>query len=428
MYALFTIGKISKTMALSLFGFARWSKLLGTKDDDWADRVSHLWTVGLLTFCALFVSTTQFVGEPIQCWCPAQFTGSYVSYTKNICWVSNTYYIPMDESIPINIKERHNKEINYYQWVPIILIFQALLFKVPNLIWKMSNTSCGLNIDKIVSSAESTQFEKPEHREQSIYPVAKYIDRWLQARRQYKYNLLSRLRRRFANIFCFWLAKRDGKYLTGLYMSIKLLFVANAAIQFFFLNLFLSMDYSAYGLEVIQSLITTGEFKESPRFPRVTLCDFEIRQLQNIQRYTVQCVLPINLFNEKIFIVLWFWYLLVAVISAFNYLCWLYHVLRRGNRYAFVKKFLKLGGDLRSTSERKLAIQFANEYLRDDGVFVLKMVAENSSELVLNDLVNHLWVLFKDNPHMTITYENRLRDAKLNGSHEKISPDNNHKL
>ncbi|KAK6960747.1 innexin 3, partial [Biomphalaria glabrata] len=54
---------------------------------------------------------------------------SYVSYTKSVCWISNTYYIPMDDSIPVNIHERQKREISYYQWVPIILLFQALMFK-----------------------------------------------------------------------------------------------------------------------------------------------------------------------------------------------------------------------------------------------------------------------------------------------------------
>ena len=255
-------------------------------------------------------------------------------------------------------------------------------------------------MDKLVQLSENTQLGKPEDRDRTIVHVAKYIDRWLLAHRQYHYNLLVRLRQRFSNIFCFWLAKREGRFLTGFYMFIKFLYCVNAISQFFLLNAFLAMDFHMYGFDLLSRLIHDGELSiASPRFPRVTLCDFEIRQLQNLQRYTVQCVLPINLFNEKIFLFLWFWFVIVLLIAIGSYISWLYYVLFSHNRYRYVKKYLKIGDHIRNKADVKLARKFSDEYLRDDGVFVLRVVCSNSSELVLNDLVTELWNLFRGNPN-----------------------------
>jgi len=69
-------------------------------DDDHVDRLSRQHTVIILVCFGFLVSTKQFVGKPINCWCPAQFTDSHREYADSICWVSNTYYLPMSQVIP----------------------------------------------------------------------------------------------------------------------------------------------------------------------------------------------------------------------------------------------------------------------------------------------------------------------------------------
>lgn len=52
-------------------------------------------------------------------------------------------------------------------------------------------------------------------------------------------------------------------------------------------------------------------------------CNFAVRNLaDNIHTYTVQCSLPINLFNEKIFLIIWFWLYFISIFTLFGFLYW----------------------------------------------------------------------------------------------------------
>ncbi|CAI9718043.1 innexin unc-9-like isoform X2 [Octopus vulgaris] len=382
-----------------VFGsFSTFSRLTSAANDDWVDRMSHIYSSVVLVLFAIVVTTGQLVGDPIHCWCPAQFTGAYVAYTKWICWISNTYYIPMSDTIPVNINEREDRQLTYYQWVPLILLFQALLFKAPNLLWRILHGTSGVNLDKLCELAEKTQYGSPDDRKKTIEHIAYFMDRWLDSNRIYHCNFVVKTRQKFAKICCCFCGKREGTYLSGLYLTIKVLYLVNIIGQFFMLNSFLSTDFGIYGFQVMQHFNEYGAFKESPLFPRVTLCDFSIRQMTNLQRFTVQCVLPINLFNEKIFIFLWFWFVFVAVLASANMISWLYYMIYRRNNAAYVKKYLKLSATPLINNDKKQYRNFADNYLRNDGVFVLRVIGKNSTDLVLTDLVKQLWKIFKEKP------------------------------
>jgi len=154
-------------------------------DDDYVDRLNRQYTVIILidlsqfsstctdfsylsscTFESVFVviilicfgalvTTKQFVGQPITCWCPAQFTDSHREYTDSICWVSNTYYLPMKETIPGErlAKQNIQAHINYYQWVPLVLLFQSLITFLPCLFWRFFNRRSGINMTAIMDAA-----------------------------------------------------------------------------------------------------------------------------------------------------------------------------------------------------------------------------------------------------------------------------------
>ena len=63
--------------------------------------------------------------------------------------------------------------------------------------------------------------------------------------------------------------------------------------------------YNDYGAYIVERLLRGQDWTQSERFPRVTLCEFEIRRQSRLHNYVVQCTLTINLFNEKIFLFVW---------------------------------------------------------------------------------------------------------------------------
>jgi len=63
---------------------SKWGEQGGATDDDGlVERLSRRYTSTLLAAFAMMVTTKQFVGEPISCWCPTYFTDGQRQYTNN---------------------------------------------------------------------------------------------------------------------------------------------------------------------------------------------------------------------------------------------------------------------------------------------------------------------------------------------------------
>ena len=55
----------------------------------------------------------------------------------------------MENIIPSSDVPKKEAELTYYQWVPMILLFMSLLFKLPRIIWKVLTFSTAINLDKV---------------------------------------------------------------------------------------------------------------------------------------------------------------------------------------------------------------------------------------------------------------------------------------
>jgi hypothetical protein len=146
----------------------------------------------------------------------------------------------------------------------------------------------GINVKSVLNSAAlvKKKFDKGTRNAQ-VAKAANHLVEALEMQRELKqqsgFSPLSNL------------GKRNGIYLTLLYLFTKLLYVLNVVLQFVILNAFLGPQYTFWGIGILQDLWMGREWQESGHFPRVTMCDFNVRVLGNIHRWTVQCVLMINM-------------------------------------------------------------------------------------------------------------------------------------
>ncbi|KAL7675009.1 hypothetical protein ACOME3_001277 [Neoechinorhynchus agilis] len=181
-----------------------------------------------------------------------------------------------------------------------------------------------------------------------------------------------------------------------------------------------------HGLIHLQSFLTAmpGQRGNTSvnRFPIVTICEFGVRGLADQRRrYSIQCTLPINIFNDKIFLIIWYWLVFVSAASIFG-LIRFFLSMTTNRRLNFVQRHLNVNRSLlctRCNGSGKVRINgdsapcecqtdgeakidrneiafFAEEYCRPDGVFVLKLIEENVDEVIVGEIVTSLWKKYEN--------------------------------
>uniref|UniRef100_A0A915DUF0 Innexin n=1 Tax=Ditylenchus dipsaci TaxID=166011 RepID=A0A915DUF0_9BILA len=213
-------------------------------------------------------------------------------------------------------------------------------------------------------------------RRQEITKLVTYVNECLEI------NELHRAPRR---ILCFRVGRSLGSYVSTLYLCIKLMYLGNVFGQFVLLNSFIGRGYNMWGWTALTSLATGSGWTDSPVFPRVSLCDFRVRRLANMHRYTVQCVLMINMFNEKIYLYL----VLVPVrrlVDHHQLLLLRAHTHSTSFSERTLRELLKQDKfhDITDSEEAAPMIErFTNHALRPDGVLLLRFIEGHAGALWL---------------------------------------------
>ena len=94
------------------------------------------------------------------------------------------------------------------------------------------------------------------------------------------------------------------------------------------LDRFFDGTFITFGIEVMSFADRDQEDRIDPMvyiFPRMTKCTFhKFGTSGEIEKHDALCILPLNIFNEKIYIFLWFWMLLLGTLT---FLVVIYRVL-----------------------------------------------------------------------------------------------------
>ncbi|KAG5445726.1 Innexin unc-7 [Clonorchis sinensis] len=458
-----------------LNGLTRISVEIGSSksrsDDDFIDRVNHSYSTTILMLCTLIVLSRQFIGKPMSCWTPNEFTGAQEEYATMLCWVTSTYFIsPKEPAIPPDLSVRRKDSVHYYQWVPFLLMFQAALFSVPCIVWRLLNWQSRLHLWTIMELANKLGdiTEPIQNRTDSLYYVVRHLEDALVMRHRRRLH-----RKRHSSTSAYQLSvnsppvgetvsltgretdtpwntsipisishrsrvpgprpcsPRSGSYLAGLYLIVKGLYVINSTGQLFLVSRFLGQPTVFYGFYMLLDLVHGDMWYETGKFPRVTFCDFDMRRMgSNYHRHTLQCVLGINMFNEKIFIFLWFWLMVISLMNINSFLRWCFRSTFQVSRVSFIRSLLLhrivLGTSSQVTStsssstsklqshsddvssgkpystvhlpmtesERKASASFTENVLGQDGVFVLRLISINAGRQVASQILERLWSRF----------------------------------
>ena len=110
--------------------------------------------------------------------------------------------------------------------------------------------------------------------------------------------------------------------------------LVNILCNIFIVNWYLRDNFLSYGLQVLSyqlgSNSAAGPDPFNFIFPKMTKCTLEVYGPSGgIVNYDGLCVLPINVLNEKLFLILWFVFIPLLIITSIEQFIWLFFMVNK---------------------------------------------------------------------------------------------------
>lgn len=333
------------------------TKLLNTftfsRDDGVVDKLSRRYTVILFLIFGVFVIIFQVYGKPISCSTPEHFNSGMSEFAHHTCLYTDYYSV-----LKTNKLTTPEITYNFSKWFGIFMFFQAFISYLPSLLWKGFYRAYGINLDQMVNATED--YGKTENSE---------------------------MRNRKLQILSSKILQKKSQILPLVYAFIRKLYLFNALGQMAILGILFNWGiFNSHYNKVINKLpLTLSKQYTKNYFLTKFVCDYSTHKKLSgrILQYSLECTSSINHWNTFIFHLLWFWLLFVSIITLFSSL---YQSIRYlNNSDTFLKEQLstKLRGNL--------DIKDFKRFLCRDGEFILKVISENSNNIVTSEITCQLW-------------------------------------
>ncbi|KMZ10570.1 innexin inx5 isoform X1 [Drosophila simulans] len=373
-------------------------------------------TVVILLTCSLLLSARQYFGDPIQCISEEK----NIEYIQSYCWTMGTYILKQDtfgdqeqalvspsqqvspnsaffssattnapqsssrvrsrphftsslrrigeyneayarslsiaEGVGPEVRGQTERQyLRYYQWVIILLLFQSFIFYFPSCLWKVWE---GRRLKQLCSEVGEALLSEETYNTR-LRMLVKYFTT--------DYEDMH---------FCY-MAK---------YVFCEVLNFLISVVNIIVLEVFLNGFWSKY----LRALATIPFYDwdrwnrvSSSVFPKIAKC--EVLKFGGSGTANVMdnlCILPLNILNEKIFVFLWAWFLLMALMSGLNLLCRLAMICSRYLREQMIRSQLRF-----------MTKRHVKRALRDLTIgdwFLMMKVSVNVNPMLFRDLMQEL--------------------------------------
>lgn len=329
--------------------------------DNMVFRAHYRVTAAILFACCIIVTANNLIGDPINC----LMEGAVPTHViNNYCWITYTFTLPQNLDKPIGTHVAHpglggdygeKRYHSYYQWVPFMLFFQGVLFYVPHWMWKQWEEG---KVRMISEGMRGAIIESKQHRQMRAQRLVQYILDTMHL---------------------------HNSYAAGYFFCEALNFV-NVVGNIFFIDTFLGGAFLTYGTDVIRFSNMNQEQRTDPMvavFPRVTKCTFhKFGPSGTIQKLDALCVLALNILNEKIYIFLWFWFIILAILTGVALLYSMAVVLLPSTRETILKKRFKC------CTPASVSLLIKETQVGD--FLLLHLLGQNMNMMMFNEVLDEL--------------------------------------